>query len=165
MTGVALPRALAGVALGLVVGLGVAAWRGSARSRPSAALVELVRAQDERLQALAQAQRRSAGALEEAHRQTQPPVAPAAEERGAAPASLASAPDPAAQAETARRLERGRAILSAALATGHWTEESRLQYREQLTALKDDKARGLLLEELSLAVNTDKLRVEGSGLF
>lgn len=148
---------VAGLTLGLAVGLGIAAARAPERAKPNEALAALVRAQSERLQALEQAQRRSAGAVEAARRQAQPAV-PAVDP---APA----APDPALRAETARRLELGRSILKTALAGGHWTEEHRLQYREQLTALEDDKARGQLLEELSIAVNSDKLRVDSGRVF
>ena len=75
-------------------------------------------------------------------------------------ADLAAAPTPPTPAELVS-LQAASAMLQAALAAGRWTGTDSARFREQLSRLsEEDKA--ALMTELTTAINTDKLRLDGA---
>jgi hypothetical protein len=84
----------------------------------------------------------------------------AREEQPTQQADLAAAPTPPSPAEL-ESLQAASALLQAALATGRWTGAHSARFREQLSPLsEEDKA--ALMTELTTAINTDKLRLDGA---
>ena len=75
-------------------------------------------------------------------------------------ADLAAAPTPPSPAEL-ESLQAASAMLQAALVAGRWTGADSARFREQLSRLsEEDKA--ALMTELTTAINTDKLRLDGA---
>lgn len=155
---------MAGLAFGLGLALVAGALARGGERRPDRALVEELHARNERLSALARQQRQAADTARMTQRQI--PSSPATSGRdGVAPARPAAAPvDPAVAAEDRTRLDRAREVLRAALGAGRWTDESRAQFREQLAAMSGDQVRQEVVHELIVAINRQKLRLEGQQL-
>jgi hypothetical protein len=125
---------LAGLALGLTVGLaaGAGRWPRASAASADAELVATLEAQNERIEALVAEEHRAAaraasmGQALAAAKKPDPGKAPPAERPR----------DPAAEAAIAAHLAQGRTILGAVVAGGgHWTEELRLQFRQEVFAL------------------------------
>jgi hypothetical protein len=170
MSGSTVAFGIAGLAVGLAAAtLAGTALRGSTRP-DSPELFEAVAAQDRTLEALARNQRQAARALEVAGRQGRPvgesqPV-PTVSANGAAkatggPSAVVAPPDPAVEAENRLHIEKARGVLAAALGEGRWTDEARGRFREQLAAMSDDTVRHQVVSELIIAINSQKLRLEG----
>jgi len=76
------------------------------------------------------------------------------------PADLSAAPVPPTPAEL-QSLKTASALLQGALAAGRWTGVDSARFREQLASVaEEDKA--ALMTELTTAINTDKLRLDGA---
>jgi hypothetical protein len=75
-------------------------------------------------------------------------------------ADFAAVPTPPSPAEL-ESLQAATAMLQAARAAGRWTGADSARFREQLSRLsEEDKA--ALMTELTTAINTDKLRLDGA---
>ena len=152
---------LAGLALGLAIGLtaGARRWPRTSAASADAELVATLEAQNERIEALVaeehRAAARAAGVGQALAAAKKPDPGKAAERPR----------DPAAEAAIAAHLVQGRTILGAVVAGGgHWTEELRLQFRQEVFALPA-AGQAQLLGAMMAAMNEGKIEAsQGSAV-
>jgi hypothetical protein len=147
---------MAGIGVGLGVGLLVMSRLNTVPHDPNAELLAALDHQNQRLAAVAADQGRAAAAAVVAGLQARQRTAESQPPAGAA-GPQAPAPDPAVQAEVDRRVQRAKAVLGAVIADGgRWTEELRLELRDHIAQLPREE-RGPIIASVLAAINAGKI--------